>query len=792
MATAEDAFKVEKLTGDNYHSWKFNMKMYLIGKDLWEIVTGTEMQNADASAEEERKYRRRENMALATVCLSISTNLQIYVRSCKTAKDAWDSLAKHFEQKTLSRKIFYRRKLYSARMQKGTGMVEHINYIKTLSEHLEAVEDPIEEKDLVIILISSLPEDYNYLITALETIAEEKLTWDYVRDRLIYEADKIKSGPAEKTETFSDALFTRKSDQRKFNDLKNFKCHYCQKRGHFARDCFKKKADTKKSQNVGHKEHIFKKEAQSGNFVRNEDDNNGGNSNPDVALAAKAESAKENWWIDSGASKHMTPKKTSLVNFQKFLTPSQVKLADNSILYSYGKGDVYLTVYDGAEKVNVVLKDVLYVPKLQNKLLSLASMTEKGASVEFKGKSCKITIDNKSYSIGHKHGKLYKLNLVPEGETSYLGIAEPENSLSLWHLRYGHLGYDNIKLLSSKAMVDGMTINLKEEFDRNECEGCAMGKMHRKPFPKKSQHRSTQPLQLIHSDICGPMNVKSVGGSRYFVTFIDDFSRFTHVYMIQNKSEVLDKFQEFVQLTENLMGYRVKALRSDNAQEYKSMAFMQYCKEKGIRKDNTIPYTPEHNGVAERMNRTIMETARSMLYHAHLPLNFWAEAVSTAIYLRNRSPTSYLNDMTPYEAWFKERPNVSNIKVYGCKAYVHVPDQKRRKLDKKSIACVFIGYPNNSKGYKLYDLETKKMIRSRDVTFLETNFDHKLPDCRNEDQMLLTDEESVNAESMYFDHNIDAANDEYPYENARESNQENIVPLADNERPQRNRVPPID
>ena len=176
MATAEDAFKVEKLTGDNYHSWKFNMKMYRIGKDLWEIVTATEMLNADASAEEERKYRRRENMALTTVCLSISTNLKIYVRSCKTAKDAWDSLAKHFEQKTLSRKIFYRRKLYSARVQKGTGMVEHINYIKTLSEHLEAVEDPIEEKDLVIILISSLPEDYNYLITALETIAEEKLT----------------------------------------------------------------------------------------------------------------------------------------------------------------------------------------------------------------------------------------------------------------------------------------------------------------------------------------------------------------------------------------------------------------------------------------------------------------------------------------------------------------------------------------------------------------------------------------------------------------------------------------
>ena len=157
----------------------------------------------------------------------------------------------------------------------------------------------------------------------------------------------------------------------------------------------------------------------------------------------------------------MTPKKNSLVNFKKFEAPSQVKLADNSILNSYGKGDVYLTVYNGTEKVNVVLKDVLFVPKIQTKLLSLSSIIEKGAAVEFKGKSCKITIDDKSYTIGHKHGKLYKLNLIPKDETCHLGKANSEKSLSLWHLRYGHLGYGNVKLLSNKAMVDGMTIIVK-------------------------------------------------------------------------------------------------------------------------------------------------------------------------------------------------------------------------------------------------------------------------------------------------------------------------------------------
>ena len=155
-----------------------------IGKDLWEIVQGTDTLAEDASAEEQWKFRKRENLALASVCLSVTTPLQIYVRSAKSAKEAWDNLQKQFEAKSLSKKIFYRRKLYPACMQKGTDMTEHINFVKTDEDQLEAVEDPASEKDLVITLISSLPDEYNYeynyLITALETIAKDKLTFNYV------------------------------------------------------------------------------------------------------------------------------------------------------------------------------------------------------------------------------------------------------------------------------------------------------------------------------------------------------------------------------------------------------------------------------------------------------------------------------------------------------------------------------------------------------------------------------------------------------------------------------------
>ena len=127
------------------------------------------------------------------------------------------------------------------------------------------------------------------------------------------------------------------------------------------------------------------------------------------------------------------------------------------------------------------------------------------------------------------------------------------------------------------------------------------------------------------------MNVTSVGGSRYFVTFIDDCSHYTTVYMLKKKSEVLDKFKEFVESSERLIGKQVKKLRSDNGGEYISEEFAEYFKSRGILHEVAVPYTPQQNGVAECMNRTIIDTVRSMLHHGNLPLSFWAEAVSTAI-----------------------------------------------------------------------------------------------------------------------------------------------------------------
>ena len=183
-----------KLNGDNYHSWKFNAKMFLMGKDLWGYVDGTEKLKLDASENEKKQFHKLDNQALSFICLSVETNVQIYVRNSKSAKEAWDSLSAHFEEKTLSKKIFYRRQLYSARMSSASSMEVHLNNIKTIAEHLEALDDAVDEKDLVMILISSLPDSYNNLITTLETLDEKQLTWAYIRDRVTAEYERKKGG----------------------------------------------------------------------------------------------------------------------------------------------------------------------------------------------------------------------------------------------------------------------------------------------------------------------------------------------------------------------------------------------------------------------------------------------------------------------------------------------------------------------------------------------------------------------------------------------------------------------
>jgi transposase InsO family protein len=251
------------------------------------------------------------------------------------------------------------------------------------------------------------------------------------------------------------------------------------------------------------------------------------------------------------------------------------------------------------------------------------------------------------------------------------------------------------------------------------CVICVLGKHHRDSFDKRASWHASGPLQLVHSDLCGPLSSPSFSRCKYFLTFIDEFSRRTWVYFLKLKSEVFDKFLFYKALVEKQSGHQIQRLRTDNGGEYVNNNFTSYCTTQGIQMQHTIPYTPQQNGVAKRNNRTLKEMANCMIQSKGLSLKYWEEAINYANYIVNRTPTKALKNITPEEAWTKIKPDVSHFRVFGSIAWAHIPDEKRKALQPKSEKCIFVGYSEDVKGYRLLQSHCNEIIIRRDVKFDE-------------------------------------------------------------------------
>ncbi|WVZ24349.1 hypothetical protein V8G54_002893 [Vigna mungo] len=273
------------------------------------------------------------------------------------------------------------------------------------------------------------------------------------------------------------------------------------------------------------------------------------------------------------------------------------------------------------------------------------------------------------------------------------------------------------------------------------CDHCVLGKSHRIPFGK-GKHSTERPFEYVHADLWGPARTLTHGGGAYFLSIIDDFSRRVWIYVLKNKSETFQKFKEWHTQIENQLGCRLKCLRTDNGLEFVSEEFNGFCKEKGIRRHRTVVGTPQQNGLAERMNRTILERVRCMLLGSGLSKAFWGEAANTAVYLINRSPSSALNFKTPMEVWSGRPTDYSHLRVFGSLAFAHV---RGDKLDSRAAKCIFLGYADGVKGYRLWRLDSpSKLIISRDVIFDETRMAMHPENSGSEKKILVEVEHTTN------------------------------------------------
>ena len=720
MDSEQSSTKIDKLNKNNFHAWKQKIKHLLALKDLLDFID----EDPPASAGTELvAWQKKDIKAQAIIGLTLSDELLENVREVTSTKEMWQKIRDVFERHTLLNKLAARRKFYTATKEESESALQFSNRIRQLAATLKSMNVTIDESEMAMALLNGLPEAYDPLISALDAISgeEETLKFDHVKSRVMQEEQRINirvSQAATKADTAA-LLSTQRPPGRE-----RPKCRHCKKLGHVEAKCWKKHP------------HLNPHKKTDTAMIAT-----GDAEDPIVCLLANHAKYKaqvksdkiSDWFIDSGCSNHMTHDKSLFSSYTKLPKTGSVELGNGDKTSIVGQGTVQVRIKVKGEARNCSLANTYYVPGLDYNLMSVPMLDKRGLSTKFENKKCLISRKGNLLATGSMSSNLYKLDVLAKSNVSVTAFVAQD--LATWHQRLAHIDPSAIEKMSKDGTVTGINL-VKSEAQEHKCDHCIIGKGHRQPFPRASSSRTSKLLELVHSDVNGPLEVPSHGGSRYFITFIDDFSKWTVVYMMKNKSESLECFAKFHKLAETHTGNKVlkvntihrtdqpreqiKVLRTDNGGEYVSNAFKSYLTEHGIAHQTTIAYTPQQNGVAERMNRTLIDLVRSMLHAKGLDKAFWAEALQTAVYIRNRVMSRSLpQGVTPHHRWHGSAPDLSYCRIFGSKCFYVVPKHKVKKLDPRAREAIFVGYTLQSKGYKLWDIESRKCVLSRDVTFRE-------------------------------------------------------------------------
>jgi transposase InsO family protein len=289
----------------------------------------------------------------------------------------------------------------------------------------------------------------------------------------------------------------------------------------------------------------------------------------------------------------------------------------------------------------------------------------------------------------------------------------------LWHRRLAHVGMKNLHKLLKGEHILGLT-NVHFEKDRI-CSACQAGKQVGVHHPHKNIMMTDRPLELLHMDLFGPIAYISIGGSKYCLVIVDDYSCFTWVFFLQEKSQTQETLKRFLRRAQNEFGLKIKRIRSDNGMEFKNSQIEGFLKEEGIKHEFSYPYTPQQNGVVERKNRTLLDMARTMLYEYNTLDRFWAKAINTACYSINRLYLHRILKKTSYELLTGKNPNVSYFRVFGSKCFILIKRGRNSKFAPKAVEGFLLGYDSNTRAYRVFNKSTGFVEVSCDIMFDETN-----------------------------------------------------------------------
>jgi transposase InsO family protein len=400
-----------------------------------------------------------------------------------------------------------------------------------------------------------------------------------------------------------------------------------------------------------------------------------------------------------------------------------IKLGDKNEVHANKRGTVQL---------NGVKIEAFFVPEFRISLLSVSQLDSYGLSAVFKDGVCAVinthgqqvlgaALDRGLYILA-TNGSAHTTSAMTDRPDTAMEGSEPtqkhrktrrSDSIEVWHRRFAHLNYADLKLILDSDKSD----KFKSSWKIPElCEMCVQTKQQQRVIRTKSS-RSSTPFELVHSDLCGPIKY-SIGGAQFYIIYIDDCTRYTEVYFLITKSaeEISAKFQIYHAWIK-ARGFKIKRFRCDNGSgEYNNTMFLGILGENGITYEPSPPYTQHKNGVAERMIRTLNTKARSMMQDANVPIQFWPEAIRTACYLHRRSPTSSLSgNRSPHEALFGAIPQIEHLRRFGCRVFKHVPPAQRteKKFGSRSNMCMLLGYVHDTtKIWRIWDFNSGRNGRA--------------------------------------------------------------------------------
>lgn len=689
MSETESLMSLQRLNGDNYRNWAFRVKNSLKYKKLWKCVvkTGTDAEEDD--------------QALSIISLGCNDIVKDLIIDCTSAKEAWEALEEKFVRKTPAAKVALYCALTSLQCHDLAGIRDLLDEFGVIVRKLQELSVEMDSDMYSIMLLRALPASFEQFKVALMTRDElptmEEIKMKVEEERLRQMQTQPAAAPPA-SETMQVALSISK------DAVKCFKCH---QRGHYARECKNSRGYRRPN------------EYRS----RDHDDSGSARGRQKFALFASVLAASRSlpstrstnkWIIDSGCTMHVCRDRSQFVSLRPQV--EEVTLPNLSKMTAQGIGTVVLqTPYHILE-----LHDVRFIPESFSNFFSVPTADLKGCRTTLGGGKATLACGQIKIAEGPlDENRNYVMEVVEGGRNAMgtcgnINSARKSSSLFDWHRRLGHLNMDSIVKMSERGLVEGLELKSTE---RRVCEVCARSKISKEPYPRQASNRANERIHRIHSDVC-EMPVQSYGGSKYFVTFIDDFSRYTRVYSIARKSDVIDCWLKYKALMENQCGTTIKILRSDNGREYVNREFEAELSSSGIVHETSVPESPAQNGVAERMNRSLTEMVRCMLLDGEMPDAAWAEALQTATYIRNRSESAATSS-TPFEILYGRKPTMGHIRRFGAKVVALKRDRHMQKLQPKGDVMRFCGYAPSQKGYRMLCTRGGTVTVSRNCRFLD-------------------------------------------------------------------------